>query len=149
MDSYQWLMFWQLSLKLSNYSVTIDKVLHRILTSLRANCFGVQTTTWELMFVTVLLAVCVPFSKAVHSKQFYYSVFSLRAFPSGYDSDLYKLHLQAMFKGLLVHLDDPLASIQVCIWCNIGDHFSLLTLQSILHHYLSFPNWSQYFVLYT
>lgn len=35
-----------------------------------------------------------------------------RAFPSDYDCDLYKLHLQAMFKGLLVHLDDPSASIQ-------------------------------------
>lgn len=38
-----------------------------------------------------------------------------KAFPSGYDSDLYKLHLQAMFKGLLVHLDDPLASIQEAV----------------------------------
>ena len=75
MASCQWLMFWQLSLKLSNYSVTINKVLYRILTSLRTNCFGAQTTPWELMFVTVLLAVCVPFSNAVHSKQFYYFCF--------------------------------------------------------------------------
>ncbi|CAH3199000.1 unnamed protein product [Porites evermanni] len=36
-----------------------------------------------------------------------------RAFPSKYDHDLYKLHLEAMFKGLLVHLDDPTSSIQV------------------------------------
>lgn len=40
-------------------------------------------------------------------------IISFRAFPSNYDSDLYKLHLEAMFKGLLVHLDDPSASIQV------------------------------------
>ena len=39
--------------------------------------------------------------------------FPARAFPSKYDHDLYKLHLEAMFKGLLVHLDDPAASIQV------------------------------------
>ena len=38
---------------------------------------------------------------------------SFRAFPSDYNIDLYKLHLEAMFKGLLVHLDDPTASIQV------------------------------------
>ena len=40
-------------------------------------------------------------------------IVSVRAFPSDYDRDLYKLHLEAMFKGLLVHLDDPSASIQV------------------------------------
>lgn len=40
-------------------------------------------------------------------------IVSVRAFPSDYDSDLYKLHLEAMFKGLLVHLDDPSTSIQV------------------------------------
>ncbi|CAH3109869.1 unnamed protein product [Porites lobata] len=38
-----------------------------------------------------------------------------RAFPSKYDHDLYKLHLEAMFKGLLVHLDDPAASIQEAV----------------------------------
>ncbi|CAB3999599.1 dynein assembly factor 5, axonemal-like, partial [Paramuricea clavata] len=35
-----------------------------------------------------------------------------RAFPSDYDKDLYKLHLEAMFKGLLVHLDDSSSHIQ-------------------------------------
>ncbi|KAK3735234.1 hypothetical protein QZH41_008428, partial [Actinostola sp. cb2023] len=35
-----------------------------------------------------------------------------RAFPDSYDRDLYKFHLQSMFKGLLVHLDDPSTSIQ-------------------------------------
>ncbi|XP_031556171.1 dynein assembly factor 5, axonemal-like [Actinia tenebrosa] len=35
-----------------------------------------------------------------------------RAFPADYDRDLYKFHLQSMFKGLLIHLDDPTASIQ-------------------------------------
>jgi len=38
-----------------------------------------------------------------------------RAFPSDYDNDLYKLHLEALFKGLLVHLDDPSASIQEAV----------------------------------
>ncbi|XP_068729927.1 dynein axonemal assembly factor 5-like [Montipora capricornis] len=38
-----------------------------------------------------------------------------RAFPSDYNSDLYKLHLEAMFKGLLVQLDDPTASIQEAV----------------------------------
>ena len=41
------------------------------------------------------------------------SIIFIRAFPSDYDNDLYKLHLEALFKGLLVHLDDPSASIQV------------------------------------
>ncbi|EDO43349.1 predicted protein [Nematostella vectensis] len=38
-----------------------------------------------------------------------------RAFPDGYDCDLYKFHLQAMFKGLLIHLDDPTPTIQEAV----------------------------------
>lgn len=39
--------------------------------------------------------------------------FPTRAFPADYDRDLYKFHLQSMFKGLLIHLDDPTTNIQV------------------------------------
>ncbi|XP_046844839.1 dynein axonemal assembly factor 5-like isoform X2 [Xenia sp. Carnegie-2017] len=35
-----------------------------------------------------------------------------RAFPSDYDKELNKLHIEAVFKGLLVHLDDPSSTIQ-------------------------------------
>ncbi|XP_074630792.1 dynein axonemal assembly factor 5-like [Acropora palmata] len=38
-----------------------------------------------------------------------------KTFPSDYDTELYKLHLEAMFKGLLVHLDDPSSSIQEAV----------------------------------
>ena len=34
-------------------------------------------------------------------------------FPSNYDSDLYKAHLEVMYSSLLVHLDDPSENIQV------------------------------------
>ena len=40
-------------------------------------------------------------------------VYTSRCF-AVYDIELYKLHLEAMFKGLLIHLDDPDKAIQVC-----------------------------------
>ena len=54
---------------------------------------------WFIVMQDVLWLLCISFPA--------------RAFPSKYDHDLYKLHLEAMFKGLLVHLDDPTSSIQV------------------------------------
>lgn len=36
-----------------------------------------------------------------------------RAFPEGYDRTLYKAHTEVLFKGLLLHLDDPSPHIQV------------------------------------
>ena len=36
-----------------------------------------------------------------------------KMFPSNYDSDLYKAHLEVMYSTLLVHLDDPSENIQV------------------------------------
>ena len=37
-----------------------------------------------------------------------------RAFtPNAYDKELYSAHTEALFKGLLVHLDDPSSQIQV------------------------------------
>ena len=34
-------------------------------------------------------------------------------FPDDYDKDLYKAHTEELYKGLLVHLDDPSSLIQV------------------------------------
>lgn len=36
-----------------------------------------------------------------------------RAFPDDYDRTLYKAHTEVLFKGLLLHLDDPSPNIQV------------------------------------
>lgn len=36
-------------------------------------------------------------------------------FESGYDVGLYRAHLEAVYRGLLVHLDDPETSIQEAI----------------------------------
>ena len=36
-----------------------------------------------------------------------------RTFPDDYDCTLYKAHTEALFKGLLLHLDDPSPVIQV------------------------------------
>jgi dynein assembly factor 5 len=49
-------------------------------------------------------------------------------FESGYNVALYRAHLEAMYKGLLVHLDDPEASIQEAV---LG---GLATLPSIFPH---------------
>ena len=35
------------------------------------------------------------------------------AFPADYSQDLFKAHSEALFKGLLIHLDDPSVEIQV------------------------------------
>ena len=45
-----------------------------------------------------------------------YRTFTLhfRAFPKYYDKDLFKAHTEVLFKGLLIHLDDPSQEIQVC-----------------------------------
>lgn len=39
----------------------------------------------------------------------------LDCFQKSYDVQLYKAHLEAMYKGLLVHLDDPDVKIQEAI----------------------------------
>ena len=36
-----------------------------------------------------------------------------RAFPEDYDKTLYKAHTEVLFKGLLLHLDDPSPPLQV------------------------------------
>ena len=41
------------------------------------------------------------------------SLIILSAFPDNYSHDLYKAHSEALFKGLLIHLDDPSMEIQV------------------------------------
>ena len=35
------------------------------------------------------------------------------AFPDNYDRGLYRAHIEAVYKGLLIHLDDPSVEIQV------------------------------------
>ena len=35
------------------------------------------------------------------------------AFPGDYNRDLFKAHTEDLYKGLLVHLDDPSSQIQV------------------------------------
>ncbi|XP_064394922.1 dynein axonemal assembly factor 5-like [Halichondria panicea] len=40
----------------------------------------------------------------------------IRAFPEGYDSTLYRAHLEELYKGLLIHLDDPSPQIQEAIF---------------------------------
>ena len=42
----------------------------------------------------------------------------LDSFENAYDVNLYRAHLEAMYKGLLVHLDDPEERIQVAILGN-------------------------------
>lgn len=42
-----------------------------------------------------------------------------RAFPGDYDYALYRAHTEALFKGLLVHLDDPSSDIQVLLVANM------------------------------
>lgn len=51
--------------------------------------------------------------------------FSFRAFPANYDNDLYKFHLEAMFKGLLVHLDDPSSHIQEGVLLSLKEACSI------------------------
>ena len=34
-------------------------------------------------------------------------------FPDDYSKDLYKAHTEELYKGLLIHLDDPSSEIQV------------------------------------
>lgn len=36
-----------------------------------------------------------------------------RAFPDDYSKDLFKAHTESLYKGLLIHLDDPSSAIQV------------------------------------
>ena len=42
-----------------------------------------------------------------------FSLVTYRAFPDTYDSTLYRAHIEALYKGLLIHLDDPSPDIQV------------------------------------
>jgi len=37
------------------------------------------------------------------------------AFPDNYDRDLYRAHIEAVYKGLLIHLDDPSSEIQEAV----------------------------------
>jgi dynein assembly factor 5 len=39
----------------------------------------------------------------------------LECFGAGYNVSLYRAHLEAIYQGLLVHLDDPDASIQEAV----------------------------------
>ena len=41
-------------------------------------------------------------------------------FKDGYDACLYKAHLEALYTGLLVHLDDPDRNIQEAV---LGNHY--------------------------
>jgi dynein assembly factor 5 len=43
-----------------------------------------------------------------------------QCFDEGFDVGLYSAHLEAIYKGLLVHLDDPDAKIQHAILGKIG-----------------------------
>ena len=40
-------------------------------------------------------------------------IYSISAFPEEYNKDLYKAHTEDLYKGLLVHLDDPSSLMQV------------------------------------
>ena len=47
-------------------------------------------------------------------------------FPTDYNKDLYRAHTEDLYKGLLVHLDDPSSLIQVCDQYNL---FSSLCME--------------------
>ena len=55
--------------------------------------------------------------KEVHVRIFIVSL-PLSAFPDDYSKDLYKAHTEEMYKGLLIHLDDPSSQIQVRVDTN-------------------------------
>ena len=44
-----------------------------------------------------------------------YIILLCSAFPEENDKDLYRAHSEAIYKGLLIHLDDPSSIIQVHI----------------------------------
>lgn len=51
----------------------------------------------------------------MHVHHLYFSVVMcpFRAFPDDYSKDLFKAHTESLYKGLLIHLDDPSSAIQV------------------------------------
>lgn len=51
-----------------------------------------------------------------------YIIHNFRAFPDAYDTSLYRAHTEAMFKGLLIHLDDSSTDIQVSGLIKFGPH---------------------------
>lgn len=54
---------------------------------------------------------------SMHVHHLYFSVVTcmcpFRAFPDDYSKDLLKAHTESLYKGLLIHLDDPSSAIQV------------------------------------
>ena len=42
----------------------------------------------------------------------------LQCFKPGYDEGLYKAHLECMYSGLLVHMDDPETDTQLAVQSN-------------------------------
>lgn len=57
----------------------------------------------------------------------------LDCFQQAYDVQLYRAHLEAMYKGLLVHLDDPDERIQEAILGKIR-YFCIIVKNSYLQH---------------
>ena len=55
-----------------------------------------------------------------HTFQAYFNCFE-----NDYDVSLYKAHLEAIYKGLLVHLDDPEPRIQEAV---LGKYYSCIVL---------------------
>ncbi len=51
------------------------------------------------------------------------------AFPESYDTDLYMAHIEALYKGLLIHLDDPSPEIQVSAASACGEVLCIQCMQ--------------------
>lgn len=51
----------------------------------------------------------------IYSVKYLFGIIDIvsRAFPEDYDKALYRAHSEALFKGLLIHLDDSSPNIQV------------------------------------
>lgn len=67
--------------------------------------------SWTLPRSTYELLLCIETRKFTVLRL---SVCS-SAFPESYDKDLYMAHIEALYKGLLIHLDDPSPQIQVSL----------------------------------
>ena len=68
----------------------------------------IATTKTLVAFIGLVILTMIESDK--------YNIYCLSlcsAFPDHYCHDLYKAHSEALFKGLLVHLDDPSKDIQV------------------------------------
>ncbi|KAH9491870.1 Dynein assembly factor 5, axonemal [Bulinus truncatus] len=64
-------------------------------------------------------------------------------FEGGYDALLYRAHLEAIYRGLLVHLDDPERNIQEAVLgvlkkaCELSPHMLIKEVESVKHKHRS------------